>query len=35
MNIQRFPAEFKEEAVRQIVERGHGVVNVVNRLGSI
>ena len=33
MSIQRFPPEFKEEAVRQIVERGHGVVDVAKRLG--
>jgi hypothetical protein len=25
MSIQRFPPEFKEEAVRQIVERGYSV----------
>lgn len=33
MSIQRFPAEFKEEAVRQIVERGYSVVEVSARLG--
>lgn len=33
MSIQRFPAEFKEEAVRQIVERGYCVAEVSARLG--
>ncbi len=33
MSIQRFPAEFKEEAVRQIVERGYSVAEVSARLG--
>jgi transposase len=33
MSIQLFPAEFKEEAVRQIVERGYSVAEVSTRLG--
>ena len=33
MSIQRFPPEFKEEAVRQIVERGYSVAEVSARLG--
>jgi transposase len=33
MSIQRFPPEFKEEAVRQIVERGYSVADVSARLG--
>lgn len=33
MNQKRFPDEFKIEAVRQIVERGHRVAEVTARLG--
>ena len=33
MNQKRFPEEFKIEAVRQIVERGHPVPEVSARLG--
>lgn len=33
MSVQRFPPEFKEEAVRQIVDRGHSVAEVSQRLG--
>ena len=33
MSSQRFTPEFKEEAVRQIVERGHTVAEVSARLG--
>ncbi len=33
MSIQRFPSEFKEEAVRQIVERRYSVADVSARLG--
>ena len=33
MSIQRFPPEYKEEAVRQIVERGYSVAEVSARLG--
>lgn len=29
----RYTAEFKAEAVKQVTERGHGVVEVANRLG--
>lgn len=32
MNQKRFPEEFKIEAVRQIVERGHLVAEVSARL---
>lgn len=28
-----YPAEFKAEAVKQVTERGHGVVDVAKRLG--
>ncbi|VTQ53125.1 Transposase [Campylobacter jejuni] len=33
MGTQRFTPEFKEEAVRQIVERGYSVTDVSARLG--
>ncbi|PTE01240.1 transposase [Pandoraea apista] len=33
MSAERFTPEFKEEAVRQIVERGHSVAEVPARLG--
>jgi transposase len=33
MSKQRYPEEFKIEAVRQITERGHSVVDVSKRLG--
>lgn len=33
MTRVRYPAEFKAEAVRQVTERGHGVVQVSKRLG--
>src|ERR1700693_1840954 len=33
MSNQRFTPEFKEEAVRQIVERGYSVTEVSSRLG--
>ena len=33
MSTQRFPPEFKQEAVRQIVERGYAVTEVATRLG--
>lgn len=29
----RYTAEFKAEAVKQVIERGHGVVEVAHRLG--
>ena len=29
----RYTAEFKVEALKQIIERGHGVVEVAKRLG--
>lgn len=33
MSSQRFGPEFKEEAVRQVVERGYSVPDVAARLG--
>lgn len=33
MSNQRFSPEFKDEAVRQIVDRGHSVAEVSERLG--
>ncbi len=33
MKGTRYTAEFKVEAVKQITERGHGVVEVAHRLG--
>ena len=33
MNSKRYPDEFKIEAVRQVVERGHSVAEVAERLG--
>ena len=33
MSMQRFTPEFKQEAVRQIVERGYSVAEVSARLG--
>lgn len=30
---QRYSAEFKDEAVRQVVDRGHSVSEVAERLG--
>ncbi|NND00005.1 MAG: transposase [Gammaproteobacteria bacterium] len=33
MSSQRYTPEFKEEAVRQVVERGHPVAQVAERLG--
>lgn len=33
MKRARYPAEFKAEAVKQVTERGHGVVDVAKRLG--
>ena len=34
MSGTRYTAEFKAEAVKQITERGHGVVEVAKRLAS-
>jgi len=34
MSKKRCTEEFKIEAVRQVVERGHTVVEVANRLGT-
>jgi transposase len=33
MKRVRYIAEFKSEAVRQVIDRGHGVVDVAKRLG--
>ena len=33
MSTQRFTPEFKEEAVKQVVERGYTVPDVADRLG--
>jgi len=33
MSNKRYPEEFKIEAVRQVVERGHSVAEVASRLG--
>ena len=33
MSTQRYTPEFKEEAVRQIVDRGYSVADVSERLG--
>lgn len=33
MRGTRYTAEFKAEAMKQVVERGHGVVDVAKRLG--
>ena len=33
MSNQRYPPEFKDEAVRQVLERGYSVAEVSQRLG--
>ena len=33
MSSKRYTEEFKAEAVKQVLERGHSVVEVANRLG--
>jgi len=33
MSSKRYPTGFKKEAVRQVVERGHSVASVAERLG--
>ena len=33
MSSQRYPEEFKTEAVKQILDHGHSVAKVSNRLG--
>lgn len=33
MSSKRYTAEFKAEAVKQVTERGHGVIEVSKRLG--
>jgi len=34
MSSQRFAPEFKDEAVRQVLERGYPVTEVAQRLGG-
>ena len=34
MSNQRYPEEFKIEAVKQITDQGHSVAEVANRLGT-
>ena len=33
MSSKRYPEEFKIEAVKQVVDRGHSVADVAGRLG--
>jgi transposase-like protein len=33
MTSQRYTSEFKEEAVRQVIDRGYSVAEVADRLG--
>ncbi len=33
MSSKRYPEEFKVEAVRQVVDRGHSIADVAHRLG--
>ena len=33
MKRARYPVEFKADVAKQVTERGHGVVDVVKRLG--
>jgi transposase len=33
MQRSKFAPEFKDEAVKQVIGKGHSVVNVVKRLG--
>ena len=33
MQKAKYKAEFKEEAVRQVLDRGHSVIDVAKRLG--
>ena len=35
MSSQRYPPEFKDEAVRQVLERGYTVAGVSQRLGGL
>ncbi len=34
MISKKYPKEFKIEAVKQVTEKGHGVADVANRLGT-
>jgi transposase len=33
MQKAKYTAEFKEEAIRQVIDRGHSVIDVAKRLG--
>jgi len=33
MHRAKYTAEFKEEAVRQVIDKGHSVIGVAKRLG--
>ena len=33
MSNKRYTGEFKQEAIKQIIERGHSVADVASRLG--
>ena len=33
MQIAKYTAEFKEEALRQVIYRGHSVIDIAKRLG--
>lgn len=33
MRVARFTAQFKAEAIKQVLDRGHSVQDVANRLG--
>ena len=35
MSNQRFTPEFKDEAVRQVIERGYPVTQVAERVGHV
>ena len=35
MSSKRYPPEFKDEVVRQVLKRGHKVADVVERLGVV
>ncbi len=35
MDMKRFTEEFKTETVKKVVEQGHSVADVANRLGQV
>ncbi len=35
MSSKRYPEEFKIEAVKQVMEKGHSVADVAKRLGTV